>query len=427
MDVTNYEQTTGGFVRTPSVFTKQDKNMTRSKLNFGPAVLAFAMLGGSSAAVRAADTLSVGANAPAFSVPDQNGKTHTLAQDKGKVVLLAFYPADFTGGCTIEAHSLTAANKDLTALGVKVYGVSVQDSKSHQGFCTKEGITYTLLADTQKQMAKSYGVLSDNGAVAKRVTYIIGKDGKVAYVDPSVNSHLLTAGADWVKWIKEHPAQVSTADTPGLPVGVAAISGKEGTSADGGPASIQNFKNTAADTPASTGPTLASLGKRAPSFTLANVSTGARTSLDSLRQGKKATVLMFVSTRCPISNGYTERITALVNKYGAEGVSFVAINANSNEPVSECKQHAAENKFAFPVLKDAGNKVADAYDARVTPETYVIDAAGSLVYHGRIDNDVDPAFVKTHDLAAALDSVLAGRSVAKPTAKAFGCSIKRVQ
>ena len=114
--------------------------------------------------------LAVSATAPAYSVPDQDGKTHTLAQDQGKVVLLAFYPADFTGGCTIEAHSLTGAAKDLQAMGVQVYGVSVQDSKSKKGFCTKEGITYTLLADTQKQMSKDYGVLSANGAVASSVT-----------------------------------------------------------------------------------------------------------------------------------------------------------------------------------------------------------------------------------------------------------------
>ena len=387
--------------------------MTPPTRIFGGALLAFAALGGFSQPARAADPLAVGASAPAFRVPDQKGKTHTLAQDKGKVVLLAFYPADFTGGCTIEAHSLTAANPDLKALGVQVYGVSVQDSKSHQGFCTKEGIPYTLLADTQKQMAKDYGVLSDNGAVAKRVTFIIGKDGKVAYVDPAVNSHLLTAGADWVKWIKANPGVTAqTADA---------------ASADGGPVSIQNFKSTAADVSAATRPVLASLGKPAPSFTLTNVVTGKRDTLDSLRQGKKATVLMFISTRCPISNGYTERIAALVNKYSAQGVAFVGLNANSNEPVAECKQHATENKYAFPILKDAGNHVADAYDARVTPECYVIDSAGTLVYHGRIDNDVDPSFVKTHDLAAALDNVVAGVAVAKPTAKAFGCSIKRAQ
>ena len=77
------------------------------------------------------------------------------------------------------------------------------------------------------------------------------------------------------------------------------------------------------------------------------------------------------------------------------------------------------------MLVDKGDKAADAYAARVTPETYVINAAGTLVYHGRIDNDMDPANVHTHDLANAIDETLAGQPVAKAQTKAFGCSIKR--
>lgn len=378
-----------------------------------PAMLSLAVLGGIHAPARAADTLAVGASAPAFRVPDQNGKLHTFAQDKGQVVLLAFYPADFTGGCTVEAHSLSAAYKDLTALGVKVYGVSVQDSKSHQSFCTQEGIPYTLLADTQKQMSKDYGVLSDNGAVAKRVTYIVGKDGKVAYVDADVNGHISTAGADWTRWVKEHP-------------GVKEIS-REQARAEGAVMNDVLPPAVFAVVPKKVGPSAISINQPAPLFSLPNVNDHSPVSLGKLLLGKKAAVVMFVSTRCPISNGYNERMNALANKYGAQGVSFVGINANSNEPVAECKQHAAENKFAFPILKDAGNKVADAYQAQVTPEAYVINSFGVLVYHGRIDNSVDTADVHTHELADALDHAVAGRDVVKATAKAFGCSIKRAR
>ncbi len=87
-----------------------------------------------------------------------------------------------------------------------VYGVSVQDPKSHKSFCTKEGIPYTLLADTQKKMTTAYGDLIPGAGIANRVTYIIGADGKVAYVDKNVNGHLNTCGADWVAWVKAHPA-----------------------------------------------------------------------------------------------------------------------------------------------------------------------------------------------------------------------------
>ena len=350
-----------------------------------------------------ADPLPVGAAAPAFTLPDQDGKTHTLAKDRGHVVLLAFYPADFTGGCTLEAHSLTAAYKDLKAQGVRVYGVSVQDPNSHKAFCTKEGIPYPLLADTKKTTSQSYGVLMPRG-FANRVTYIVGKDGKIAYVDPGVNGHLPTCGADWSQWLKAHSevTGVRRASAGLAPMPFALLIG-------GG----RVLSATAA------------LGRTVPAFTLPNVVTHAPTSLASLEKGKKATVLMFISTRCPVSNAYDARMIALARKYAAQGVSVVGINANRTEPVKDCAAHAAQHGFPFPVLKDADDSVADAYGALVTPETYVINAGGALVYHGRIDNDMDPASVKTHDLADALDAVLAGRAVTEPRTKAFGCTIKR--
>jgi peroxiredoxin len=169
----------------------------------------------------------------------------------------------------------------------------------------------------------------------------------------------------------------------------------------------------------------AAIGRLAPAFSLRNVKTGANISLDSALKGKEAVVVMFVSIQCPISNGYNGRMTSLANEYGPKGVAFVAINANQTEPVAQVAAHAQQHKFPFPVLKDTTDAVADAYGAHVTPEVYVIDSHGVLVYHGRIDNSVDETEVTTHDLSAALEDVLSGKPVAKPTAKAFGCTIKR--
>ena len=168
------------------------------------AALAALAFGRAQAKIAAAAPV-VGSVAPAIRLTDQDGKVYTSASDKGHAVLLAFYPADFTGGCTMEAHSLSGANADLKALGVTVYGVSVQDSKSHKSFCATEGIPYTLLADTERQTARDYGVLIPGANIANRVTYIIGTDGKVAYVDKNVNSHLANCGPDWVAWVKAHP------------------------------------------------------------------------------------------------------------------------------------------------------------------------------------------------------------------------------
>ena len=77
-------------------------------------------------------------------------------------------------------------------------------------------------------------------------------------------------------------------------------------------------------------------------------------------------------------------------------------------------------------LPDPGNKVADRLAANATPEAYFLDANNKLLYHGRIDDSKDAARVKANDLRDALDAALAGKTIAKPTAKAFGCTIKRV-
>ena len=368
----------------------------------------------------------VGAAAPAYSLPDQTGAVRTSAENKGKITLLAFYPADFTGGCTMEAHSLSSSYKDLKALGVNVYGVSVQDPKSHQAFCSKEGIPYTLLADTQHKMAADYGVLIPGANIANRVTYIIGADGKIAYVDSNVNSHLNTCGDDWIAWIKAHPATKSANATTNTRAEGVAL---------GVETKASRFRTASGFGIASSGPRLvpislktsspAAVGQTAPSFTLPNAQTSQAQSLSSVTQGGKATVVMFLSVHCPYSNAYNSRMIALAQKYAPKGVSFVGVFSDQNEPKDEIATYAKAQKFPFPALVDKGDVAADAYAARVTPETYVINSRGVLVYHGRIDNDMDPANVNTHDLANALDETLAGKAVAKATTKAFGCSIKR--
>ena len=139
----------------------------------------------------------------------------------------------------------------------------------------------------------------------------------------------------------------------------------------------------------------------------------------------KATVIMFVSTQCPVSNAYNERMEKLAKDYSAKGVRFVGVNANKEESSAEIASHSREHGFTFPVLKDKGNVIADKLDAKVTPEIYVVNAKGNLVYHGQIDNSQNETKVKAHPLAAALDEVLAGKPVKQADVAAFGCSIKR--
>ena len=358
---------------------------------------------------------TVGVLAPAYSLPDQTGQVRTSAENKGKVTLLAFYPADFTGGCTLEAHSLSSSYKDLKALGVQVYGVSVQDPKSHQAFCTKEGIPYTLLADTKHQMSADYGVLIPGANIANRVTYIIGTDGKVAYVDSNVNGHLSTCGDDWIAWIKAHGNVKSTPNRSTQNTNHLHLEDPDTLTFYGAHGAYPALRVG--------GPAV--VGLVVPNFTLPNAQTDQAQSLSSLMQGSKATVVMFLSVNCPYSNAYNSRMIALAQKYAPKGVSFAGIFSDQNESKAEVAAYAKAQKFPFPALVDKGDIAADAYTAHVTPETYVINSRGVLVYHGRIDNDMDPANVHTHDLASAIDETLAGKAVAKAQTKAFGCSIKR--
>jgi len=166
------------------------------------------------------------------------------------------------------------------------------------------------------------------------------------------------------------------------------------------------------------------LGKEAPAFTLTDAG-GTSHALGDLR-GEKGTVIMWVSTRCPVSNAYNDRMQALSEKYTASGFHFVGINSNKAEDPAEIASHAEEHGFEFPILKDEKNVIADEYGASVTPEIYVLDAKGVLVYHGRIDDSQEPASVSSKDLESALDAIVAGKPVPKSEAKAFGCSIKRV-
>lgn len=139
----------------------------------------------------------------------------------------------------------------------------------------------------------------------------------------------------------------------------------------------------------------------------------------------KATVLLFVSTRCPVSNAYNQRMAAIARNYAAKGVTVYGINANKAEDAPSIKAHAQQNGFDFVVLKDKGNIIADRFDAQVTPEAYVIDNKGTLRYHGRIDDSQNADDIQSHDLKAAVDAVLTGKTVPAKETRAFGCGIKR--
>jgi peroxiredoxin len=140
----------------------------------------------------------------------------------------------------------------------------------------------------------------------------------------------------------------------------------------------------------------------------------------------KAIVIMFIATKCPISNAYNSRMERIFNDYKDKEVAFLGINSNKAEDVSEIRDHAKENGLTFTILKDEKNIIADKFEASYTPEIYVLNNDFELLYHGRIDNSRKESEVNSNDLRNALNEILSGKSVSNPETKAFGCTIKRI-
>ena len=134
--------------------------------------------------------VELGAKAPDFTLPSQDGSKISLSQFKGKWVVLYFYPKDMTSGCTIEAHNFQRDQQQYQDKNAVVLGVSVD---SHKQFCTKEGLNFKLLSDSDHRVTEEYGSLTNLGVVkfAARHTFIIDPQGKIVkvYTDVSPNQH----------------------------------------------------------------------------------------------------------------------------------------------------------------------------------------------------------------------------------------------
>ena len=132
---------------------------------------------------------AVGDAAPTFTLPNQEGAPIALNTYKGKWVVLYFYPKDMTTGCTIEAHNFQRDLEKYQALNAVILGVSVDTVDSHKQFCTKDSLSFTLLADPDKKVVQAYGSLGNYGpmVIANRNTFLIDPNGKIAKVWTGVN------------------------------------------------------------------------------------------------------------------------------------------------------------------------------------------------------------------------------------------------
>src|SRR5436309_5525469 len=120
-----------------------------------------------------------GTAAPDFTTQNTTGKTVHLKDFRGKKLVLYFYPKDDTPGCTVESCGLRDQYQKIRELGAEVLGVSVDSTESHQKFTEKFHLPFPLLADTEKTVSKSYGVLNEKGTSSRRVTFLIDEHGKI--------------------------------------------------------------------------------------------------------------------------------------------------------------------------------------------------------------------------------------------------------
>jgi len=158
------------------------------KLTLSVAIPALAVFMAASVPVlRAADVPAEGTKAPEFTLQSQEGKTVSLKEFKGQWVVLYFYPKDMTQGCTIEAHNFQRDLDQYTAKKAAIVGISADTIDSHQQFCTKESLTFKLLADPGKETISAYGSLAPNGNVAARNTFLIDPQGMIRKVYTKVN------------------------------------------------------------------------------------------------------------------------------------------------------------------------------------------------------------------------------------------------
>jgi peroxiredoxin Q/BCP len=135
-----------------------------------------------------AKTLMVGSKAPAFKVKDQDGRTVSLSDFKGKKLVLYFYPKDDTPGCTKEACGFRDNGGKFRKLAAEVVGVSFDPAASHAKFRAKYKLPFTLLSDEDKQVAESYGVHVEKNMYGRKVkgirrsTFVIGPDGRISAI-----------------------------------------------------------------------------------------------------------------------------------------------------------------------------------------------------------------------------------------------------
>jgi peroxiredoxin len=320
-----------------------------------------------------------GRPAPVFDLTDQSGRTHHLRDYQGRPIVLAFYPGPDAASLQ-GLRTVRDTMQQFDRNGVKVFAISQAPTREQAELHAREKLNFPLLWDERGEVRARYGVTADADQDG-RAAFIVGPRGKVMQTLYRVDT---AREGEQLQMLTEcclSPGRQLLARRLGKP--------------------LADFNLPGAD------------GSKAESL------YGARPA--------PATVLLFLSSKCPCSLGYDDRIRELAQDYGGQGVRFVAINASAGETPAEIAAHARRAGFSFPVLRDEGTRIADRLGAQTTPEVFVMDRDRILRYHGRVDDSREAASVRAHDLRNALDALLAGKVPMDPERAAFGCAIARAQ
>ena len=146
--------------------------------------------------------------------------------------------------------------------------------------------------------------------------------------------------------------------------------------------------------------------------------------------GKRAVVLLFLTTDCPLSNAYVPELNRMQSSYTPRGVLFYAVQGDATVPLEEVRTHAKAFAYTYPYLLDPKETLAAFTGATTTPEAAVLSPSGELLYLGRVDNRLEDfgkqrTQITAFDLRDTLDAILAGRPVPHARTKALGCAITR--
>jgi peroxiredoxin len=171
------------------------------------------------------------------------------------------------------------------------------------------------------------------------------------------------------------------------------------------------------------------IGAVVPDFSLKDIHRRPR-SLGGFKD-RKAVVVFFVDTECPVAALYAPTQIELHRKFAAKGVQFVAINSSAQDSFTSVSADAQDHNVPFPVLKDFDQQIADAFGVKRTPEAFLLDSNRVIRYHGRIDDQYGVGFSREkptrRDLEEAIDELLAGKPVSVPRTDVAGCPIERVR